>query len=55
MLEFLPGDRVRLPSGREGVVRAAPWHMPGFTFVEFPGGLRQWLLTSLLERLEEAV
>ena len=46
-----PGQSVRLPGNRVGIVIDAPFLMPGHTLILFADGDRRWVLTEILEAI----
>jgi hypothetical protein len=42
------GDRVTLPSGKQGVVLPPEWLMPNHELILLDGGSKRWVLREIL-------
>lgn len=42
------GDRVTLPSGKQGVIICPEWLMPIHHLVQIDGGSKRWVLREIL-------
>jgi hypothetical protein len=42
------GDRVTLPSGKQGVVLSPEWLMPNHELILLDGGSKRWVLREIL-------